>query len=116
MTLLETLILATRNQGKVRELREPLARFGFDVKSLPDDFPEIPETGTTFEENALIKARAVAEALGVPAVADDSGIEVDALGGAPGCIPQGTASTGRSGKAKARTIATTASSLPSWKA
>lgn len=80
----QTLILATRNQGKVRELREPLARFGFDVKSLPDDFPEIPETGTTFEENALIKARAVAEALGVPAVADDSGIEVDALGGAPG--------------------------------
>lgn len=84
MTLPQTLILATRNQGKVRELREPLARFGFDVKSLPDDFPEVPETGTTFEENALIKARAVADALGVPAVADDSGIEVDALGGAPG--------------------------------
>lgn len=80
----QTLILATRNQGKVRELREPLARFGFDVKSLPDDFPEVAETGSTFEENALIKARAVAEALLVPAVADDSGIEVDALGGAPG--------------------------------
>ena len=68
----------------MRELREPLARFGFDVKSLPDDFPEVAETGSTFEENALIKARAVAEALLVPAVADDSGIEVDALGGAPG--------------------------------
>ena len=84
MTTLRTLILATRNQGKVRELRDPLARFGFDVQSLPEDFPEIEENGTTFEENALIKARAVAEALGVAAAADDSGLEVDALGGAPG--------------------------------
>lgn len=79
-----TLILATHNQGKVKELREPLARFGFHVESLPEDFPDIAETGTTFEENALIKAHAVADALLVPAVADDSGIEVDALGGAPG--------------------------------
>ena len=84
MTTPRTLILATRNQGKVRELRDPLARYGFDVQSLPEDFPEIEENGTTFEENALIKARAVAEALGVAAAADDSGLEVDALGGAPG--------------------------------
>ena len=84
MTTPRTLILATRNQGKVRELRDPLARFGFDVQSLPEDFPEIEENGTTFEENALIKARAVAEALGVAAAADDSGLEVEALGGAPG--------------------------------
>ena len=84
MTTPRTLILATRNQGKVRELRDPLARFGFDVQSLPENFPEIEENGTTFEENALIKARAVAEALGVAAAADDSGLEVDALGGAPG--------------------------------
>ena len=84
MTTPRTLILATRNQGKVCELRDPLARFGFDVQSLPEDFPEIEENGTTFEENALIKARAVANALGVAAAADDSGLEVDALGGAPG--------------------------------
>lgn len=84
MTRPQTLILATRNQGKVKELKEPLARFGFDVQSLPDDFPEVAETGSTFEENALIKAHTVADALLVPAVADDSGIEVDALGGAPG--------------------------------
>ena len=84
MTTPRTLILATRNQGKVRELRDPLSRFGFDVQSLPEDFPEIEENGTTFEENALIKARAVANALGVAAAADDSGLEVDALGGAPG--------------------------------
>ena len=84
MTTPRTLILATRNQGKVRELRDPLARFGFDVQSLPEDFPEIEENGSTFEENALIKARAVANSLGVAAAADDSGLEVDALGGAPG--------------------------------
>lgn len=84
MTPRRTLILATRNQGKVRELREPLSRFGFDVQSLPDDFPEIEENGATFDENALIKARAVCSRLGVAAAADDSGLEVDALGGAPG--------------------------------
>lgn len=80
----QTLVLATRNQGKARELRGPLSRFGFDVQALPEEFPEIPETGSTFEENALLKARAAARILGLPVVADDSGIEVDALGGAPG--------------------------------
>lgn len=84
MAASRTLILATHNQGKVKELREPLSRFGFHVESLPEGFPDIEETGSTFEENALIKARAVAERLNVPAVADDSGLEVDALGGAPG--------------------------------
>lgn len=80
----QTLILATRNQGKVREIADALRHFGFDVRPLPDDFPEIEETGSTFEENALIKAHAVADALGLPALADDSGLEVDALNGAPG--------------------------------
>lgn len=84
MTAPKKLILATRNQGKVRELSEPLAHFGFDVQGLPDDFPETDETGSTFEENALLKARTAARVLGLPVVADDSGIEVDALGGAPG--------------------------------
>ncbi len=84
MPLRRTLILATRNQGKVRELRSLLGAFGFDVGPLPPDFPEIEETGLTFEENALIKARTVAAGLGVPAIADDSGLEVDALDGAPG--------------------------------
>ena len=57
----QPLILATRNPGKVRELADALRRFGFDVRPLPDDFPEIEETGTTFEQNALLKAHAVAE-------------------------------------------------------
>lgn len=79
-------VLATRNKGKIAELSAMLEGFQLQVRGL-DDFPrigEIEETGATFEENALIKARAVAEATGLVAVADDSGLEVDALGGAPG--------------------------------
>lgn len=80
------IVLATRNAGKIREFAALMAEMGLEVKGL-DDFPEVPEveeTGTTFEDNALLKARAVAKATGLVAVADDSGIAVDALGGAPG--------------------------------
>lgn len=79
-------MLATRNPGKVREMRIFLAGFDVDVLGL-DAFPgvsEVVEDGATFAENALKKARAVAEATGRPALADDSGLEVDALGGQPG--------------------------------
>jgi XTP/dITP diphosphohydrolase len=81
-----TLVLATRNKGKMRELSILLAPFGVEAASL-DDFPfigEIEENGASFAENALIKARAVCAATGLPATADDSGLEVEALGGAPG--------------------------------
>jgi len=80
------IVLATRNKGKIAELSAMLQGFGLTVRGL-DDFPEIgeiEETGTTFEANALLKAQAVAEATGLVAVADDSGLEVDALDGAPG--------------------------------
>ena len=81
-----TIVLATRNQGKVRELAEPLRAFGLRVVGLDafPDLPEVEETGTTFEENALLKAREVSERTGLVAIADDSGLEVDALNGAPG--------------------------------
>jgi len=81
-----TIVLATRNRGKVRELAAPLAIFGLRVVGL-DAFPEVPEveeSGDTFAANARIKAEAVAQATGLTAVADDSGLEVDALDGAPG--------------------------------
>ena len=85
------LVLATRNQGKLRELRELLrGRIeGLDVDTQVIDaaaagVPDVPETGVTFEENSLLKARAVAEATGLAAIADDSGLAVDVLGGAPG--------------------------------
>jgi XTP/dITP diphosphohydrolase len=81
-----TIVLATRNQGKVRELAAPLAAFGLRVVGL-DAFPEVPEveeSGDTFAANARLKAEAAAKATGLAAVADDSGLEVDALCGAPG--------------------------------
>lgn len=85
------LVLATRNAGKLRELRALLQGKvpGLDVETQVIDAatagaPDVVESGTTFEENALLKARAVAAATGIPAVADDSGLAVDVLGGAPG--------------------------------
>ena len=76
------LVLATRNAGKAREFSALLAPHA--VLPLPDDVELPPETGTTFAENALGKARAAARATGATAIADDSGIEAEALGGAPG--------------------------------
>ncbi|MEU2558916.1 RdgB/HAM1 family non-canonical purine NTP pyrophosphatase [Streptomyces longispororuber] len=82
------LILATRNAHKVTELRAILAAAGLDHELVgADAYPEVPdvkETGVTFAENALLKAHALARATGLPAVADDSGLCVDVLGGAPG--------------------------------
>jgi XTP/dITP diphosphohydrolase len=77
-----SVVLSTRNAHKVREFAGLLE--GFDVGALPDDVRLPPETGETFAENALIKARAAAAATGGPAIADDSGVESAALGGAPG--------------------------------
>lgn len=81
-----TVVLATRNQGKIAELRALLAGLGAHVVGLADfpDIGDIPETGTTFLENARIKARAVCQATGLVSLADDSGLCVDALDGAPG--------------------------------
>ena len=83
----DTLVLATRNPGKLRELSRIL---GGQVRLTGlDSFPgapDVPETGATFEENALIKARAIARHTGLPAVADDSGLCVDALNGMPGVL------------------------------
>jgi XTP/dITP diphosphohydrolase len=79
------IILATGNRGKVREMSQLLAEF--DIEVLPQsnfDTPEAEETGLTFVENAIIKARNAARHTGLPAIADDSGLEVDFLKGAPG--------------------------------
>jgi XTP/dITP diphosphohydrolase len=81
-----TLVMATRNAGKVREMAELLQDLGVRLLSLNDfpELPEIPEAGATFADNAAAKARAVARLTGLPALADDSGLEVEALGGRPG--------------------------------
>lgn len=79
------LVVASHNSGKIAEIRDLIAPFGFSTKSAADlNFIEPEETGTTFEENAAIKALASARASGLPALSDDSGLVVDALGGAPG--------------------------------
>ena len=79
------LIAATHNKGKVVELKDLFEPLGFQVLSgLELDLPEPEETEFTFEGNALIKARAAAQATGAPALSDDSGLEVKALGGMPG--------------------------------
>jgi len=79
------LIAATHNPGKVRELKDLLVPLGFDVVSAIDlDLGEPDETKATFTGNAILKARAAAKATGAPALADDSGLSVEALGGAPG--------------------------------
>jgi XTP/dITP diphosphohydrolase len=82
------IVLATRNAGKITELRAILAEAGLTHDLVgAEEFPEVPdvkETGVTFAENALLKAHALARATGLPAVADDSGLCVDVLNGAPG--------------------------------
>lgn len=84
------LLLATRNAGKLAELQRLLeaAVPGVEVVGLRDvaEYPEAPETGATFEENALLKAREAVRYTGLPAVADDSGLAVDALNGMPGVL------------------------------
>ncbi len=84
----ERVVLATRNAHKVDEVRRILAAHGLDIEivPLPEDAPEVAETESTFAGNALLKARAVAEATGLPAIADDSGLCVDALNGMPGVL------------------------------
>ena len=91
----DRLVLATHNAGKVRELTELLAPFGLDLTNagaLGLDEPD--ETGTTFIENARIKAWATVKATGLPALADDSGLCVDAIGGQPGVLTANWASNG----------------------
>jgi XTP/dITP diphosphohydrolase len=96
--MLDRLVLATQNPGKVAELAGLLAPAGVRVlglADLPGPFPEPDETGDTFDANATIKAIAYAAATGLPCIADDSGLVVDALDGAPGVISSHYATDGR---------------------
>jgi XTP/dITP diphosphohydrolase len=81
------LVLATRNKGKIAEVQRLLSQHAahINLRSVADfSLDDVEETGTTFEENALLKAVTIARRTGLPALADDSGISIDALGGAPG--------------------------------
>ena len=81
----QQIVLATGNKGKVREISQMLAEQAFEIMPQSEfNIPEVEETGLTFVENAIIKARHASKISGLPAIADDSGIEIDALNGAPG--------------------------------
>ncbi|MBP2548265.1 XTP/dITP diphosphohydrolase [Neorhizobium galegae] len=89
-----TIVVASHNAGKIREIADLIGPFGFSAKSAAElNFVEPDETGTTFEENAAIKALASAKASGLPALSDDSGLVVDALDGAPGVYTANWAET-----------------------
>lgn len=91
----KTIVVASHNQGKIREIQDLIGPLGFTAKSAAElNFIEPEETGTTFEENATIKALASAQASGMPALSDDSGLVVDALGGDPGVYTADWAETG----------------------
>jgi len=82
---IKELVFASHNAGKIAEVSEMLAPLGIKVKSAADmDLPDVEETGTTFAENSLLKSQTIAKATGLPCIADDSGLCVDALNGAPG--------------------------------
>lgn len=90
----QKIVVASHNEGKLREFADLMAPFGFEAKSAKEcGLPEPDETGTTFEENAYIKAFAAAKATGLPALSDDSGLCVDALDGAPGVYTANWAET-----------------------
>lgn len=81
----DRILIATRNDGKTKEFRQMFKNLGLEVENLNDhpDLPEVEETGTTFEENARLKAETIAQLTGQMVLADDSGLKVDALGGLP---------------------------------
>jgi len=88
------IVVASHNDGKLREIAQLIEPFGFEAKSAREyGLPEPEETGTTFEENAYIKAHAAATATGLPALSDDSGLMIDALGGQPGVYTADWATT-----------------------
>lgn len=84
----KVIVVASGNQGKIKEFKEMLEPEGYTVKSLSDfpDMPEVEETGTTFHDNAIIKAQAVTDHYGITAISDDSGLEIDALDKKPGVM------------------------------
>lgn len=88
------IVVASHNDGKLREFADLMGPFGLEAKSAKEfGLPEPDETGTTFEENAYIKAHAAAKATGLPALSDDSGLMIDALQGAPGVYTANWAET-----------------------
>jgi len=112
-TTLNKIVLASNNAGKAREITEILKTYGISVVPQSDfGVPEIPETGLTFVENALLKARNACHHTGLPAIADDSGIEIDALQGRPGIYSARYSGEGASDEANLQKALTELKDIP----
>jgi len=111
------LVLATKNQGKIREIEKILRMPGLQFRSLLDypDLPDIQEDGQTFLENAFKKARAYAQATSRPTLADDSGLEVDCLNGAPGIYSARFSGAGATDEANNRKLLSLLEGIPEKK-
>jgi XTP/dITP diphosphohydrolase len=111
------LVVASHNPGKVREIRELVAPYGLSVVSAGEiGLPEPEETGATFADNARLKAQAAARAADLPALSDDSGLEVEALGGAPGIHSARWAGPSRDFAAAMRRLADELEVRKAWEA
>lgn len=113
---MQKVVLATGNPGKVRELADLLAEFGLDIVAQTElGVESAEETGLTFIENAILKARHAAAITGLPAIADDSGLAVDALGGAPGIYSARYAGADASDQQNLEKLLTALESVPDGK-
>lgn len=116
MLMTNTLCLASGNTGKIRELESMLRDLGITIRAQTElDVAEVPETGTTFVENAIIKARNASLCTGLPTLADDSGLEVDALNGAPGIYSARYAGHGANDKLNVEKLLNALSAVPDEK-
>ena len=109
-----TFVIATHNAKKLKELKRILEPLGFDAM-IREDLPEVEETGTTFAENALLKAESACKETGMPAIADDSGLMVDALDGAPGVYSARYAGEGATDKQRYEKLLSELEAVPEEK-
>jgi XTP/dITP diphosphohydrolase len=113
----QKLVIASRNDHKIQEMRRILEQAGLDIELVGiaefPDLPDVEETGSTFAANAMLKARAVSEFTGLPAVGDDSGLCVDALNGMPGILSARWSGTHGNDQANLELLLTQISQVPS---
>ena len=111
---MNSIVVASTNAHKIKEIAAILKPYGWEVKSLLDfpNLPDVRETGSTFEENAILKATTIAKVLNQPVLADDSGIEVDALNGMPGVLSARWAGSQKDGSANLNLLLSQLADVP----
>ncbi|MDC3423918.1 XTP/dITP diphosphatase [Aquibacillus sp. 3ASR75-11] len=112
---MKKIMIATKNEGKVKEFKQLFLKYGVDVISLLDmeeDIPDVEETGTTFEQNAALKAETISAVLNIPVIADDSGLEIRALEGRPGVYSARYAGTSKNDRANLDKVLTELTGVP----